>query len=457
MIFNKMNTDDTIAAICTAPGGAISIIRISGKKALSISEKIWESKKPLSEYNIRSLNLGNCKTSSGTDTALAVYMQQPATYTGEDVVEIQCHGGTLVTREILESIIKAGARHAEPGEFTYRAFINNKLDLTQAEAVSDIITAHSDMALNVAEKQMSGVLGDKIRYIRNNLVEVLAEAESHLDFPDEELNWVPTEKLNKNIDNAISSIEELLSSFKEGVVLRNGIKIVIAGKPNAGKSSLLNAILGYNRAIVTNIPGTTRDTLEEFATIRNIPVKLIDTAGIREADDIIEGIGVEKSFESLKQAEIILWVMDASANVDEEFETMKEHLKNKKNIIAIWNKIDLTTKTELPSEQAESVLTVKTSILKNDGLEQLFDAVETVVWGGSHTNEPEIAVSARHATLLENALKSIDNINDTLLFEEWELAAVELRQAIFALGSITGEDVDPDVLDDIFSKFCIGK
>ena len=457
-----MNTIDTIAALCTAPGGAISIIRISGKDALMIGNSTWKGKVTLSSSVARLLNVGRCimpsKTNKEGDTALAVYMPAPNTYTGEDVVEIHCHGGTLVSGEVLELIFSKGARSAEPGEFTFRAFMNGKLDLTQAEAVSDIITAHSDMALHIAERQMTGSLGEKIREIRNGLFSVLAECESHLDFGEEDLNWEPVKKLVKKTRSYITASEALLSSGREGVVLRNGIRIVIAGRPNAGKSSLLNLILGFNRAIVTQIPGTTRDTLEEFANIRNIPVKLIDTAGIREADDFIEEMGVEKSFESLRQAQIIIWIMDASGDIEEEYHTLFEHVKDKNNVIPIWNKIDLADKPSLSAfDKKNRIKALQVSVAEDKGVEKLYDEIEKIVWGGKHTEEPEVAVSSRHVKLLNDAIEAQQEIEEKLKDEEWELAAVQLRSAIFALGTITGEDADPDVLDDIFSRFCIGK
>ena len=459
-----MNTIDTIAALCTAPGGAISIIRLSGDKALEIGNKVWKGRDLLENMHPRTLNLGRCAVNSkegaqiSGDHALAVFMPAPHTYTGEDVVEIHCHGGTLVSKEVLDTVLASGARSAEPGEFTFRAFLNDKLDLTQAEAVSDVVSAHSDMALHIAERQMSGLLGEQIRKIRSELFAVLAECESHLDFGEEDLNWEPVESMTSKVDNALTLSKQLYASGREGVVLRDGIRIVLAGRPNAGKSSLLNLILGFNRAIVTQIPGTTRDTLEEFATIRNIPVKLIDTAGIREADDMIEEIGVEKSFESLKRAQLIVWVMDASGDVDEEAALMLEHTAGKENVIAFWNKIDIAGDVDLPSfDHIDTVTTVAGSVLENSGIEQLFDAVESIVWGGKHTEEPEIAVSARHSDLLQDAIDAEEGVRAHLQDGEWELAAVQLRAAIFALGTITGEDADPDVLDDIFSRFCIGK
>jgi tRNA modification GTPase len=339
--------------------------------------------------------------------------------------------------------------------------MNGKMDLTQAEAVGDIISAHSDMALNLAERQMAGNLGQKISDIRSLLFDILSECESRLDFSEEELDWKAPSVLSHDLKSAVTQINALLNSRKEGAVLRDGIRIVIAGRPNVGKSSLLNFLLGYDRAIVTELPGTTRDTLEECATLRGIPVKMIDTAGIREADDFIEGIGIERSFASLDQAQIIIWLMDASANKEEEFSIMLEHTGKRKNVISIWNKIDLIEEYEvLPGNDEEnkpSKLALKLSVTESHGMEQFLDAVEACVWGGEHHGNSEIAVSSRHAALLENAMQQLNGTDENIMLEEWELVAVCLRGAIFAIGTITGEDADPDVLDDIFSRFCIGK
>lgn len=452
-----MNTNDTIAAICSGLGGAVAVIRISGKNALSIGNHVWKGTQALKHDNARQLRLGKCFSSNMKtgDPAMAVFMPHPDSYTGEDVFEIHCHGGTLISRKTLESVLKAGARHAEPGEFTYRAFMNNKMDLTQAEAVADIISAHSNMALNIAERQAAGILGRKIQKIRAGLISILSECESRLDFGEENLDWTPSRILIHRIKKALSEVKSLLESKTEGIVLREGIRIVIAGRPNVGKSSLLNLLLGYDRAIVTTIPGTTRDTLEEFTTIRNIPVKLTDTAGIREADNIIEGKGIERSFASIKQAQIILWLLDAGADIDKECDTMKKHLHNKKNAIAVWNKIDIAVKkSKLPDTKFP---TVRISVEKQTGIENLLDNIEKAVWGYPHMEEPEIAVSSRHVSLLEEVLDALPGAIGNLLSEHWELTSVHLRSAISALGTITGETANPDILEEIFSRFCIGK
>lgn len=447
-----MNTSDTIAAICTGSGGAISIIRISGSNALDVLNKIWKGKDSPSRQNARKLILG--KISSG-EPALAVFMPCPNSYTGDDIAEIQCHGGAYSTKKILEEVFKSGARPAEPGEFTFRAFMNGKMDLTQAEAVSDIITAHTSMALHLAEKQISGKLKSSINEIRNTLLDVLAECESRMDFPEEELDWKSPAALSDTIKNETSNIQKLLASKNEGAVLRGGIRAVIAGKPNAGKSSLMNLLLGYDRAIVTQIPGTTRDTLEEYANIRNIPVKLIDTAGIREADDIIESMGIERSKETIKQGQVILWLLDASSNsINHDVKELKTHTQGKTNVIAVWNKCDAAAHENLPDTGVPSV---RISVKENSGIEIMLDLFEKAVWGYPHTEEPEIAVSARHAALLEEAIQNLPDSCEKIISLDWELAAVNLRLSMDALGKITGETADPDVLDNIFSRFCIGK
>jgi len=453
-----MNTVDTIAAICTGVGGAISIIRISGADALEIGNKVWKGSRELSLEDKRMMLLGRTVSTADSelgDPAMAVYMPGPNSYTGDDVVEIQGHGGTLSTKETLRAILNAGARLADPGEFTYRAFVNGKMDLTQAEAVSDIITAHSDMALHLAERQISGKLGSTVSELREVLYNILSDIESRMDFAEVDLDWTDNSEFEEQIEVVLSKAQKLWESKNEGVLLRDGIRVVIAGKPNVGKSSLLNRILGFDRAIVTDIAGTTRDTLEEFATIRNIPVKVVDTAGIREADDIIEGMGIERSKESMKTAQLVIWMIDASADdVEAELAEMKEHVHDSDRIITIWNKIDEQKVEGLPETGLPNV---QISVKDDLGVETFLDLFEETVWGFKHTEEPEFAVSERHAALLDQVLESLPFAMNLLMENDLELAAIHLREAIYALGSITGEDVDPDVLDNIFSRFCLGK
>ncbi len=441
--------DDSIAAISTGTGGAVSIIRISGRNSLQITDSIWKGGKKLGASTRRTMLLGKCTSpdKSFFEQAIAVFFPGPSSYTGEDMVELHCHGGPLVSRKVLELVISAGARQADPGEFTCRAFLNSKIDLTQAEGVSEIISAQSTMALNLAERQTSGILGKTVREIRSTLVHVLSECESHLDFPEENLDWAPDAQLCENIDDACSKIKNLLRYRAEGAILREGIRIVIAGKPNVGKSSLLNLLLGYDRAIVTPLPGTTRDTVEEHASIRNIPVRLIDTAGIREADNLIENKGIERSLASIRQAQIILWLLDASADHAGEIRTMREHVSGKENVIAVWNKIDLIAKSaKLPATGLE---TAEISTVNNSGIELLLDVIEKSVWGYPHTDEPETAVSIRHSSLLEEALEALPGAVENIRCRNWELSSVNLHAAISALGKITGEDASPDILDEI--------
>ncbi|MDD5596700.1 MAG: tRNA uridine-5-carboxymethylaminomethyl(34) synthesis GTPase MnmE [Victivallaceae bacterium] len=452
-----MNTEDTICAVCTGIGGAVSIIRISGSGALQTGRKTWRGKTELAEKNARKMLLGKIILPNGEtgDSALAVYMPGPNSYTGDDVVELHCHGGVLAARQTLDAVLKAGARAAGPGEFTFRAFVNGKQDLTQAEAVCDLITAHSDMALHLAERQMQGKLSAGIEALREQLVNILAECESRLDFAEEDLDWTEASVFIEQLGKISADINELLKSRREGVVLRNGIRVVLAGKPNTGKSSLLNLLLGFERAIVTQIPGTTRDTLEETANLRGIPVTLTDTAGIREATDLIEGIGIDRSRRSIRQAQIVLWLLDAAAaDPDDEINEMTAHTSDKKNLIAVWNKSDLAPDRDLPSLPCPSV---KISVLKTEGIESLLDLFEKAVWEFPHTEEPEIAVNSRHARLLEGAVEALPEAAGNLAGHDWELAAVHLRAAISSLAMITGKESDPDILDNIFSRFCIGK
>ncbi|HJO92821.1 MAG TPA: tRNA uridine-5-carboxymethylaminomethyl(34) synthesis GTPase MnmE [Victivallales bacterium] len=453
-----MNENDTITAICSGVGGAITVIRISGASALEIGNKIWKSSTVLSSSNCRKFLLGKIlpDIKGIGETAFAVFTPAPKTFTGENIVEIHAHGGNYNAKRLLTEIIDAGARQASPGEFTYRAFVNGKLDLTQAEAVSDLITANSNMAIHLAERQMDGVLGRKIIELRNDIVEILVDCEARLDFPEEELDFMPVSKVLNTLSCIKSEINKLYKTRVEGSILRDGIRVVIAGKPNVGKSSLLNLLLGFDRAITTEIPGTTRDTLEEFTNIRGIPVRLIDTAGLRESDNVIEEIGINRTMTSMKRSQVILWVLDASADdIEMEANEMHEHLKHYQNVIAIWNKMDLAKenskypKIKLPN--------VSISVKNQKGIEEFLDIFEKSVWERPHVEEPEIAVSQRHAEFLLETYNLIPDILNNINNENWELAAASLKSAAIALGNIIGEDATLDIYETIFSKFCIGK
>lgn len=463
---NLYTTEDTAAALCTAPGGAVSIIRITGKNALDVAEKVWQGKNSLrKKENRRKVLLG--KTVIGEEPCLAFYMKGPHSYTGDDTVELQCHGGSIAPGRLLKAVLDAGARLAEGGEFTRRAFLNGKLDLTQAEAVADLISAKSDAAADLALRQLSGVLRNGISSCRETLLSILAEIESRMDFPEEDLDWKSTSFLLSQLESIRKKLEKLIASRQRGAVLREGVKLVIAGKPNSGKSSLLNLLLGYERAIVTEIAGTTRDTVEEVASFRNIPVRICDTAGVREeTSDCIEKIGIERSKESIRQAEILFWVADLS---DEE--TVKDPLGvlaesgENPSVILVWNKADLLKKEALEELQKKSyflksgkeIPSVYISAKNNEGVESLLDIFQQEVLSGNEFSSSECEISLRHAERLEKALSALLAAKEVLAEEEWELAAVSLRSCSDHLGEITGETVSTDILDEIFSRFCIGK
>ena len=440
-----MNTQDNIAAPATAVGGAVNIIRLSGPDVLDIANSIWQGK-PLSRRNARKMLLGKV----AGDQALAVYMKAPASYTGDDVIEFQCHGGAAVADAVLRSVLSAGCRLAEPGEFTCRAFINGKLDLLQAEAVSDIISSGSDAALKMAEKQLDGVLSTKINELCAELDFLRSECEARLDFPDEELDF--DDSAGERIGAVARRFEELLATHQAGAVLRDGVKVALAGKPNAGKSSLLNKLLGFERAIVSNIPGTTRDTVQEQSVLRNIPVHLTDTAGLRDSTDPIEKLGIERSYQTISSAEVTFWLLDASAD-DIEAEAASFDA-SAPGVIPVWNKCDLVPDRELP---ALSIPAVKISALKDDDFNALLDAFEERVLSVSRHAPPEVAVNARSAAQLELAIPHCEAAQ--LLFEDgcFELAAHELATAAHAAGKIIGRNADPDLLDAVFHRFCLGK
>ncbi len=441
---------ETIAAIATAVGGAVAILRLSGADALAIAESCWRGSPPLHRQPPRRLCLGEILDPEGQaiDRALAVRFPAPASYTGEDMVEIHCHGGGLVARTILLHLLEAGARGAEPGEFTKRAFVNGKMDLTQAEAVADIVEAHSLMALRLGKRQLEGALGRRISTIYDRLTTALADLESQLDFPEEEIEPASKSELAATLAESAKQIDRLQASKLEGEILRHGIRLVLAGPPNVGKSSLMNAILGRDRAIVTNLPGTTRDTLEEFAHIRGIPVRLIDTAGLRQARDEVETFGIERTLAEMKEAQVVLWISSAEPAAEE---------RDLPPDLARCPTVRVENKCDLKPDETGGEGIVRVSALTGAGLDELFDAIEKTVWRQPHAEEPEVAVAARHANLLKTALPALRDAAECIEREQLELAAVSLRTAIDAIGRIHGRTVMPDVLDRIFSRFCLGK
>ncbi|MBO4633121.1 MAG: tRNA uridine-5-carboxymethylaminomethyl(34) synthesis GTPase MnmE [Lentisphaeria bacterium] len=461
---NKNSDMDTIAALCTAPGGALNILRISGTCALTVGKTVWQGRQELGKSNARKMLLGKVcsdpKDPASGEPCLAVFMPGPASYTGEDTVELHCHGGSFAPKRLLQRVLSAGARSAGPGEFTRRAFLNGKMDLTQAEAVADLIAAKTESAAKLAERQLSGRIGSSIRIWREKLTSLLAEMESRLDFSEEALDWDSPGKYLALLDEVCASVRKMLLSAQNGAILRNGVNVVIAGRPNAGKSSLLNALLGFDRAIVTEIPGTTRDTLEEFVSLQNIPVRLTDTAGLRDAaPDPVEKLGIQRSLESLKGAACIFWVLDASTpqTAEDSVRYLKQHHPEHGSMIAVWNKTDLSSSPARLPELPE-IPSVRISALKGHGLDDLLNCFAETVWHMPPDQEAsDCEVSARHAELLQNALTMLERCIGEVRQESWELAAFSLREALYSLGTITGETAAPDILEEIFSRFCIGK
>ena len=456
-----MLLDDTIAAIATPLGeGGLAVIRISGEDAFGIADKVFipggkSSLKP-SVAPSHTLQYGHVVQNGRTiDEVLAAVMHAPHTFTREHVVEFTCHGGILTTKMVLDAVLASGARLAEPGEFTKRAFLNGRIDLAQAEAVADLIAARTELAVSAANEQLAGKLSQRINQVRDEMMLTLAHIEAHIDFPDEDIAPDTHEQLLNRLRHAVAFMDELLRTANEGQVLRRGVRAAIVGRPNAGKSSLLNQLLGHNRAIVSAIPGTTRDTIEETANIRGIPVVFIDTAGLREAADEIEVEGIRRSRTSLERAQLILHVLDNSEPFTAADENYLQEFAAKKRIV-VRNKADLPRKLELP---AVVVPAVDVSCTTGAGLELLKDAIKNLVWSGEiHADMSQVMINSRHQDALRRAREATQNTLDVLgKGEGLEIAAMELRIATNAIGEIVGKTTTEDLLDSIFSAFCIGK
>lgn len=434
------------------------MLRLSGPEAVPAASRLWQGRCNLAELLPRVLALGQLCGGGGEvidRECLAVRMPGPHSYTGEDVVELHCHGGALCAQLALRALLAAGCRLADPGEFSKRAFLNGRMDLTQAEAVADLIRAGSEDALHLANRQLDGNFGRCITKFYDDLLFLLAEMESRLDFPEEDLEWQSVPRLTEQLQEIQLQLERSAASRRQGEILRGGIKLAIAGVPNVGKSSLLNAILGQERAIVSDIPGTTRDSIEVPVSIRGIPIHLIDTAGIRHGGDAIERIGIERTRKNLAAADLILWVMDASLPWQPQ---VLEHQCPPGKVLYIANKADCLPEIPLipPADFPAGVL-LYTCALDGTGFEQLYDAIENFVWQGKSGLENDFAVSERHSLLLQAAAAQIQEAMQQLKSETWELAAAALHQAVSELGKITGKTLSDDILNQIFARFCIGK
>ena len=452
---------DTIAAISTPRGeGGIGIIRISGDKSFEILDKIFNTKNPNRDLGFYKFNYGFIHDNGKiVDEVMAVRMKAPKTYTCEDVVEINCHGGHLISEKVLELVLKNGARHAEQGEFTKRAFMNGRIDLSQAEAVMDIIQGKTEKSISLSLEQLRGDLRDKIGSFKKALLDVTAHVNVVLDYPEEGIDDPLPSNLRKNLENVYAEADRLISSYDKGKKIKEGIKTVIAGKPNVGKSTLLNSLLKEERAIVTHIPGTTRDVIEEIINIKGIPLVLTDTAGIRKTEDIVENIGVEKSKKFIENADLVLLVLDASRELEsEDRDVIEEIQNNNKKTIVLLNKIDLERKIELGEFGLENILEI--SAKDNIGIEDMEERIYSYIVEEKveDSSEKLIITNIRHKTALEKTKDAIRNIFETIdAGMPMDLISVDLKEALDSLSEITGEISSEDILDHVFGNFCVGK
>jgi len=451
---------DTIAAIATPLGeGGLAIIRLSGPQALAVAERSFvpagkHSRKP-GEAASHTIHYGHVvRRGVVVDEVLLSVMRAPRTFTREDVAEITCHGGVLVSKQVLDTVLENGARLAEPGEFTMRAFLNGRIDLAQAEAVADLIHSRTELALRAANEQLAGKLSQRINQLRDDLMQTLAHVEAYLDFPEEDIAPDTMEQLLGRLDRGVAFMDELLATADEGRVLRRGVRAAIVGRPNVGKSSLLNQLLGHNRAIVSAIPGTTRDTIEETANVRGLPVVFVDTAGLREAHDEIELEGIRRSHEALARAEFVLQVLDASEPLTAEDERWLAEFAGKKRIL-VCNKSDLPRRLVLPDDAPATDV----CCLSGAGIEALKDAIKALVWSGEIVAESlEVMINARHQDALNRArTAAVDAAAALRNGVGLELVAIDLRAAANAVGEVVGKTTTEDLLDAIFHQFCIGK
>ena len=463
-----MISDDCIIALATASGyGAIAVIRISGKDAITMCDKHFKSvksQKSLSEQNTHTIHLGHIlKDGKDLDEVLVSVFKNPKSYTGENVVEISCHGSSFIQQEIIQLFLRAGCRVANPGEFTLRAFLNGKLDLSQAEAVADLIASDNEASHQVAMQQMRGGFSNEIKALRDELLNFASLIELELDFAEEDVEFANRDQFKNLIQRIIKVLKHLIDSFAIGNVIKNGIPVAIVGEPNVGKSTLLNALLNEDKAIVSEIAGTTRDAIEDELNIGGIGFRFIDTAGIRDTEDVIESIGIKKTFEKIDQSQVVIYLFDCSKSVEnlDQVKIEIEKIKNKnpqKPLVIIANKIDkldaiqlAKLTTEIPSVH---LLSAKTGF----GVEQLTNALLNLINTGALRNNETIITNSRHYDALLKALEEIQKVQHGMDSElSGDLLAIDIRQALYHFGEITGEITNDELLGNIFSKFCIGK
>lgn len=453
---------DTIAAISTPIGeGGISIVRMSGEDAVKIANKVFKGAN-LTEVSTHTIHYGHIvdpESKKVIDEAMVTVLRAPKTFTREDIVEVNCHGGIVVTNHILQLLLANGARMADPGEFTKRAFVNGRIDLTQAESVMDIVRAKTDKARQVAVGQLAGGLLEKIRAMRKEILDTLANVEVNIDYPEYDADQITADQMSKTSKDVIAEIDKLLNTAQEGTILRNGLATAIVGQPNVGKSSLLNYLTKSDKAIVTDVAGTTRDTLEEYVSVKGVPLKLIDTAGIHHTEDKVEKIGVERSQKALQQADLVLLLLDGSKNLADEDKALIEETKNKKRII-ILNKMDIGQKLNVQEmKKLTNSEVISTSILKQVNLDELENLIKKLFFSGiTNSNDQILVTNQRQSGLLAKAKKQLEDVISAV--EDGvpvDIAQIDFNGAWDTLGEITGDSAPDELINALFSQFCLGK
>ncbi|KEI47300.1 tRNA modification GTPase [Staphylococcus epidermidis UC7032] len=456
---------DTITSISTPMGeGAIGIVRLSGPQAIEIGDILYKGKKKLSEVETHTINYGHIidpETDETVEEVMVSVLRAPKTFTREDIIEINCHGGILTINRILELTMTYGARMAEPGEYTKRAFLNGRIDLSQAEAVMDFIRSKTDRASKVAMTQIEGRLSDLIKKQRQSILEILAQVEVNIDYPEyDDVEDATTDFLLEQSERIKEEINRLLETGAQGKIMREGLSTVIVGRPNVGKSSMLNNLIQDNKAIVTEVAGTTRDVLEEYVNVRGVPLRLVDTAGIRDTEDIVEKIGVERSRKALSEADLILFVLNNNEPLTEDDQTLFEVIKNE-DVIVIINKTDLEQRLDVSElrEMIGDMPLIQTSMLKQEGIDELEIQIKDLFFGGEVQNQDMTYVSnSRHISLLKQARQSIqDAIDAAESGIPMDMVQIDLTRTWEILGEIIGESASDELIDQLFSQFCLGK
>jgi tRNA modification GTPase len=457
-----LNENDTIAAISTPYGtGAIAIVRMSGKDSFAIASSVLKCPVPfekIASHRVVHGKVVDPESGETVDDVLVVKMDSPSTFTGEDTVEINCHGGIVIQRRVLGLLLKYGARPAEPGEFTKRAFLNGRIDISQAEAVCDLICAKTELSSKAAIRQLEGRLSVLLKKVRQSLVSILASIDATIDYPDQDIEEVTTNEACEEVKTIRSQLQELISQYEKGKILREGINAVIAGMPNVGKSSLLNRLAGEEKAIVTDIPGTTRDVIEEYISIRGIPVRIMDTAGITETPDRVEQIGVERALKIIEEADLVILMLDASKGIREEERELLNKVSGRRHIVVL-NKIDLVRGTGISDIPGiDGIEAIPASMLDGTGLDRLEERISEIFMHDPADTGDILLTNARHKFLLEEAMESLERAltayNNGMPLD---IMAIDIMDAANSIGSITGESIEEEVINEIFSKFCIGK